>query len=128
MYEALIKGLNSDVEEEITIQVNNIVLNCFVTQWGFSDVVLNKNYKVDIGATIFDDVVIEKKDVPCGFNQIDNSFGYMLSGRFCFDTYRMDCGIIIELDKNEVDLSDYAYLDNQNIVLQVDRITVEFVD
>lgn len=127
IYDVLVKKINPNIEEEIIVQISNINLCCFVTYWR-KNVEVGKIYKANIGIEILDEIILYNQDIPKGLKQINNSFEYIISGRFCFEEYSIDCGILIDIDPMEVDLTDFAYLDNKNISLKVNRITLEFID
>ncbi|MDR2940783.1 MAG: hypothetical protein LBV08_10785 [Clostridiales bacterium] len=126
-YSVQVKGFNKNIEEEILVQIDNVRLSCFVTNWGI-DIEVNKFYDADIGVTILDDLKIyQQTDHIVGFEQINDTFAYFIYGKFDFDSRTIDAGAVIEFDQDEVDLSDYSYLDGKYISAKVDRITLAFV-
>ena len=128
IYSAMVKKTNPDIEEEILIQVAGIELTCFVTNWK-QDIEIGKKYNVNIGITVLDNLIMkEEKMIFANFRQIKDTFAYNIYGKFNFESHIIDAGLLIEFDKDEVDLFDYSYLDGKNVELSVDRISVEFVD
>lgn len=127
-YNALVKEVNPCIDEEVTIEVNNLELICFAP-FGLPDLEVSKQYKVDIGITVLDSLDMkETKECLSGFNQIDNSFAYYIRGKFDLESRTLDAGILIEFDEDEVDLHDNSYLDGKNVEIRVDRIKIEFID
>lgn len=127
-YSAMVKKINPDIEEEILIQVANIELTCFVTYWK-QGIEAGKKYNVNIGITVLDNLIMkEQKATSNNFRQIEDSFAYHIYGKFNLESRIIDAGLLIEFDKDEIDLHDYSYLDGKDVELSVDRITVDFID
>ena len=126
IYRVWVKEINPDIEEEILIQVNNIELICFVTNWNMN-VKVGQFYDADIGVTVLDSLNIEKQadQITC-FKQINGSFAYSICGKFDYNSHSIDAGIVIEFDLDEVDLFDYSYLDGKYVSIKVDRISLGF--
>ena len=67
MYNALVKGLNPHVEEEITVLIEGVVLVCFVREW-LKNVAVDKSYSVTIDSCVLDDIdMAENEDAGIGF-------------------------------------------------------------
>lgn len=125
VYNVQVKGVNSNIEEEILINIKDIELLCFVSHWG-TNIKVGNFYKVDIGVTILDDLdMIKQSEKLYKFEQINDSFAYFIYGKFDFDSHTIDAGILIEFDL--ANLYDYSYLDEKFVRVRVDRISANFI-
>lgn len=119
---AILKSVDSDIEEQVTLIINGIEVTCFV---GFCPYKLEigNEYPVEFEMSIFGDYSVNQSDFKEQLvTQIDNGFAYLLSGKL--DGNTVDCGIPFE---DEVLLTDFGYLNGKFVDFQVDRVDVEFL-
>ncbi len=119
---ALISKLSEDIEEEVTIKIDNVEFVAFANILPY-ELEIGKSYEVLVGITILDDFEIheinfESKEIM----SIDNTFKYLIRG-FVKESGIIDAGIIIE---DEI-FKEYQYLIGRYIEVEVDRINVEFL-
>ncbi|PAD34805.1 hypothetical protein [Terribacillus saccharophilus] len=120
---AKVKKLDANIEEEVTLEVNNIEFTAFAFICPYK-IELEKSYPVLIGFTILDDLLIrEYKDNKKDIERIDTGYEYYLRGLLQRDS--VDAGIVIN-DEDEY-FSEYPELIGKNVELKVDRISVEFL-
>ncbi|MEZ5477854.1 MAG: hypothetical protein R3E95_10345 [Thiolinea sp.] len=121
-YFAFVKEINQDLEEEVTICVNNIEITCFASICPYN-IQPRKEYPVSLELTVFDEYQIQEyKDKRKGLERVEDGFSYWLKGKLKNGV--IDCGIQFE---DEILLTDYVYLDGKFIKLKADRIDLEFL-
>lgn len=121
IYNAKVLGLNPDIEEEVTLEVNGIELTCFA---GMCPYELNIGQEYPVTFEMLDFELTEQESAEeTSTTRVDSTYAYKLLGRLNGGT--IDAGIKIWDDFLE---SDYAYLDGQFICLCVERLDVEFLD
>ncbi len=122
-YFALVKAIGDNVEEEVTLDLNDLKVTCFAGVCPY-EIHEGERYPVSLELIVFDDYEVKESEVEfAGLEQIGESFSYWIKGRL--EKGVIDCGIQFE---DEILLSDYGYLDGKFIQLKVDRIDVEFLD
>lgn len=122
-YTALVKRLDPQIEEEVTLEVEGIEFT------GFSFVCpyiieVGKSYPVSLGFTVLDELIIreiqgEQKELE----RIGLGYEYYIRGLLYGDT--IDGGIVFT-DEDEY-FSDYPELMDKYVEIKVDRISVEFL-
>ncbi|MFV8457240.1 hypothetical protein ACNO5M_19415 [Vibrio owensii] len=121
IYNAKVLGLNPDIEEEVTLEVNGIELTCFA---GMCPYELNIGQEYPVTFEMLDFELTEQESAEeTSTTRVDSTYAYKLLGRLNGGT--IDAGLKICDDFLE---SDYAYLDGQFICLCVERLDVEFLD
>lgn len=121
IYNAKVLGLNPDIEEEVTLEVNGIKLTCFA---GMCPYELNIGQEYPVTFEMLDFELTEQESAEeTSTTRVDSTYAYKLLGRLNGGT--IDAGLKICDDFLE---SDYAYLDGQFICLCVERLDVEFLD
>ncbi|MDK9773526.1 hypothetical protein [Vibrio sp. B181a] len=121
IYNAKVLGLNPEIEEEVTIEVNGIELTCFA---GMCPYELNIGQEYPVTFEMLDFELTEQESAEeTSTTRVDSTYAYKLLGRLNGGT--IDAGLKICDDFLE---SDYAYLDGQFICLCVERLDVEFLD
>lgn len=119
---ALIKSLDSDVEEQVNLLVDGIELTCFAGVCPYQ-IQVGKEYPVVFEMCVFDDYSVSSSDKQeILVAQIDSGFEYLIRGKL--DGNTIDCGIPFE---DDVLMSDFGYLNGQFVDFKVDRIDVEFL-
>lgn len=119
---AILKSIDSDIEEQVTLIVNGIEVTCFAGVCPY-ELEIGNEYPVEFEMNVFDDYSVNQADSQDRLvTQIDNGFAYLLSGKL--DGNTVDCGIPFE---DDVLLSDFGYLDGKFVTFQVDRVDVEFL-
>ena len=121
MNHVLIKAIDPDVEEEVTIEVDGIELVGFVSFCPY-DIKVGMSYPVSIGITVLDELEIRELESPTkGFQRIEQGFVYLIRGI-------LRPGGIIEagIEIQDELLVDYAYLYNKFVEIRVDRISLSF--
>ncbi|MCD1260540.1 hypothetical protein B5M42_017195 [Paenibacillus athensensis] len=120
-YVAVLERVSQVIEEEVLININGITFTGFSTLCPYP-VVEGKQYKVKLGLTILDDVIIKQLDQPHEkLIQIGEGFSYLIRGRVKDNTLES----IVSFEDDF--LLDFAYLNGEFIELYVDRISVEFL-
>jgi len=120
-YLVLLKKLNPLIEEEVTICTNDITLTGFSSVCPYP-VEEGKNYEVELGLTILDEIKIKKLEkLSKEVSQISDGFAYLIRGEL--DGNRLKSNILFEEDF----LFEYSHFDGEYIELYVDRISVEFL-
>tara|TARA_Y100000588_G_scaffold311505_1_gene337582 strand:+ start:688 stop:1062 length:375 start_codon:yes stop_codon:yes gene_type:complete len=121
IYNAKVLGLNPDIEEEVTLEVNGIELTCFA---GMCPYELNIGQEYPVTFEMLDFELTEQESAEeTSTTRVDSTYAYKLLGRLNGGT--IDAGLKI---CDEFLESDYAYLDGQFICLCVERLDVEFLD
>ncbi|GLR04989.1 hypothetical protein [Vibrio hyugaensis] len=121
IYNAKVLGLNPDIEEEVTLEVNGVELTCFA---GMCPYELNIGQEYPVTFEMLDFELTEQESTEeTSMTRVDSTYAYKLLGRLNGNT--IDAGLKICDDFLE---SDYAYLDGQFICLCVERLDVEFLD
>lgn len=121
MYKALIKSIDPNIEEEVTVCVNGLELLGFV---GYSPFVIEvgETYEVSIEVTILDEFNIrEIEQHEKGFQRIGMGFAYLIRG-VLLPGGIVDAGIELR-DELFVDLT---YLYNKYVEFRVDRLNLSF--
>ncbi len=119
---AFVKNIDSDIEEQVTLIVDDVEVTCFASVCPY-EIQEGQEYPVSFEMNVFDDYSVnalvknEKSLVRIG-----DGFSYLLSGELRGNT--IVCGIPFE---DEILLSDFGYLDGKYVSFQVDRIDVEFL-
>lgn len=121
-YNALVKKIDDDVEEEVTLSLNGFEVTCFAGVCPYQ-IEEGKEYPVSFELMIFDDYhVNESKEEMPSLERVGSSFSYWIIGK-------LEGGIVNSSIpfEDEILLSDYGYLDGKYIRLKIDRIDVEFL-
>lgn len=127
IYPIVVMGLNTDIEEEISFKVNDILITGFMPFGLVQDIEVGKEYLVQIDLTILDDINLKEMDSPLKeFKRIGNSFAYIIRGYFDAEEQTIDAGIKVELDSEYLD--GHWYLHSKYIEITVDRISVTFIE
>lgn len=121
-YFASVKTIGDDIEEEVTLDLDDLEVTCFASVCPY-EIHEGERYPVSLELIIFDDYEVKESETEIiGLERIEEGFSYWIKGRL--EKGVIDCGIRFE---NEILLSDFGYLDGQFIQLKVDRIDVEFL-
>ena len=121
-YEAKIISENPDIEEELKIKIKDIEILCFVEEYR-CPVEVGKEYIIDLEAVIFDDLNIEKSSTKVKeLIQQSDSFSYSIRGIFHPSNKKIDAGI--DIDLADEDISDFWFLENKFVVIDIDRFNV----
>jgi hypothetical protein len=122
-YTALVKKVDKDVEEEVTLSLCGFEVTCFAGVCPYQ-IQEGQKYLVSFELMIFDEYCVEESqdEVP-SLERIDNGFSYWITGR-------LKDGVIDSLIsfEDEILLSDYGYLNNKQIRVKTDRIDVDFLN
>lgn len=122
-YNALIKATDSNIEEEITIEINGVELTGFVDSFPYG-INIGGYYPVEIGITVLDDLELKEIDQPVKeIEQIGEGFGYFIRGEL--DGDRLNSAIIF---KDDEWFQEYSYLAGKYVEIMVDRISIEFLE
>jgi len=122
MIMAKVKKIDENIEEEVTLLIDQIEVVCFASVCPYA-IKNGGEYPVSMTLNIFCDYNLrESKDEQSSLRRIGNSFSYIVTGRICDDI--LDAGIKFV---DDVFLSDYGYLNGKMVSMQVDRIDVEFL-
>lgn len=125
-YEATIISENPDIEEELKIRVKDIELLCFVEEYR-CPVEVGEEYIIDLEVVIFEDLNIEKSSAKTKeIIQQGDSFSYCIKGIFHPSDKKIDSGI--DIDLADEDISDFWYLENQFVMLSIDRFNINVVE
>ncbi|MFP9128838.1 hypothetical protein [Niallia sp. BSM11] len=123
VYTALVKRLDPQIEEEVTIEIEGIEFTGFAFICPYK-IEVGKSYPVSIGFTILNELMIreiqgEKKEIE----RIGLGYEYYIRGLLHEDT--IEAGLIFT-DEDEY-FSDYPELMDKYIEIKVDRISIEFI-
>ena len=123
VYRALVKRLDPQIEEEVTIEIEGIEFTGFSFICPYK-IELGKSYPVSIGFTILNELMIreiqgEKKEIE----RIGLGYEYYIRGLLHGD--KIDAGLIFT-DDDEY-FSDYPELIDKFTEIKVDRISIEFL-
>ena len=123
VYTGLVKRLDPQIEEEVTIEIEGIEFTGFAFICPYK-IESGKSYPVSVGFTILDELMIreiqgEKKEIE----RIGLGYEYYIRGLLHEDT--IDAGIVFT-DEDEY-LSEHPELTDKNIEMRVDRISIEFL-
>ena len=123
VYRALVKRLDPQIEEEVTIEIEGIKFTGFAFICPYK-IELGKSYPVSIGFTILNELMIrqiqgEKKEIE----RIGLGYEYYIRGLLHED--KIDAGLIFT-DDDEY-FSDYPELIDKFTEIKVDRISIEFL-
>ena len=121
-YNALVKKIDDDVEEEVTLSLSGFEVTCFAGICPYQ-IEEGKEYPVSFELMIFDDYIVEEsQEEESSLERIGNGFSYWIIGK-------LEGGIVSSpiAFEDEILLSDFGYLDGKYIRLKADRIDVEFL-
>jgi hypothetical protein len=122
VYTALVKRLDPQIEEEVTIEIEGIEFTGFAFICPYK-IEVGKSYPVSIGFTILNELMIreiqgEKKEIE----RIGLGYEYYIRGLLHED--KIDAGIVFT-DEDEY-FSDYPEFKEKNVEMRVDRISIDF--
>ena len=121
-YIALIKHINPDIEEEVTVTINGVTLTGFANVCPYL-IKAGESYPVSIGITILYELeIVEQQGEEKRFYKDGSSFAYEISGLLT-EQGILDANILIE---DEV-FEDYEYMYGKYVKIRVDRISLEFI-
>lgn len=125
-YIAKILSSNPLIEEELSVDIEGVEISCFVEEYK-CDIEYGEKYIIDLELVILDDldmkeIITDKQSVY----QINESFSYLITGKFLVDTKQIESKIFFSLEDEEV--SDYWYLENKNVEIRVDRINISVIE
>jgi hypothetical protein len=121
---AVVKGLNPNVESEVNLNIGGILISGYIPFGVPFQLELEKEYTVEIGVTILDDLeMVEISEMKMGIEQVNNTFVHNLHGKFNAEEKTIDVGFEVKLDE---DIEDFLYLDGKYVEVKVDRIKVNF--
>lgn len=119
---ALLKKVDSIIEEEVTLKMGDIEFTGFATVCPYK-IYEGNQYQISIGLTILDELVIEEAcEDRAEIIKIGESFSYLIRGLLKKDGI-IDAGIIIEDDI----LKKFSYYEGKYVEFKVDRISIEFL-
>lgn len=122
-YCAEIKGIGP-VEEEVTLEVNGMLLNVF----GYSQQSLQvgKMYPIVLNIDWWE-TMEEVTEPRQGFEQVGRDFECYIYGKFHLENHQLDAGaVIVDFDYGTV--ADYGYLHDKFVRLYVSRLECEFLE
>ncbi|CCN48801.1 conserved hypothetical protein [Vibrio nigripulchritudo MADA3029] len=120
-YNAKVLGLNRDIEEEVTLEVNGVVLTCFAGVCPY-ELTIGQEYLVTFEMLDFD-LSEQKNSEETSLKRIGNTYAYELKGKLSGSTINT----VVEVS-DEFLQSNYGYLDGNYICLIVERLDVEFLN
>lgn len=122
-YKALVKGLDPQIEEEVTLEIEGVEFTGFAFICPYN-IELGKSYPVSIGFTILDELIIrEIKEDKRKLERIGLGYEYRISGLLKVDS--IDARIVLT-DEDEY-FTDYPELIEKFVEMRVDRISIEFL-
>ncbi|MFK4345236.1 MULTISPECIES: hypothetical protein [unclassified Paenibacillus] len=122
-YNALVKAIDSNIEEEVRVEINGIEFTGFVDCFPYL-INTGSYYPVEIGITVLDDLELKEiNESVQEIEQIGNGFGYFirgeLDGNCCLNSV-----MIFQDDW----FLEYSYLGGKYVEIMVDRISIEFLE
>jgi hypothetical protein len=124
IYQAKILYINENVEEEVMLQIGNTILTCFASVCPYV-IEVNSTYPVELSLQIFSDDCFVKEvsdDTEPSIVRLGNAFAYVITGRL--NGRSLESGRLAFED--DWFLSDFGYLDEKMVAVQVDRIDADF--
>ena len=122
-YMALVKGMDSQIEEEVTLEIEGVEFTGFALICPYK-IELGKSYPVSIGFTILDELIIRQiKEDKRKLDRIGYGYKYNISGLLKQDS--IDSRIVLT-DEDEY-FTDYPELIDKYVEMRVDRISIEFL-
>lgn len=122
-YIALIRNINKDIEEEVTVTINEVTLTGFANVCPYI-IKEGQSYPISVGITVLDEFeIVEQQGKEKQFYRDGNSFAYEISGLLT-EHGILDANILIE---DEV-FEDYRYMYGKYVKIKVDRISLEFIE
>jgi hypothetical protein len=123
-YKARLLSLSDSIEEEVTININGLIITGFSTVCPY-EIVPGHEYPVELGLVFLDgeDVSDPLAEEKYGFKRIENSYGYVLFGKVSYSS--LDIGNGIKIDDKY--FKENLYLHNHFVRVSVDRISVDFL-
>lgn len=123
VYTALVKRLDPQIEEEVTIEIDGIEFTGFSFVCPYK-IEVGKSYPVSLGFTVLDELIIreiqgEKKELE----RIGLGYEYYIRGLLHED--KIDAGLVFT--DNDEYFSDYPELMDKYTEIKVDRISIEFL-
>jgi hypothetical protein len=122
IYNAKIKRIHDNVEEEVTLLIQGLELVCFASHCPYP-IKEGATYPVSLSLEVLHsyEVTEAKVSVP-SMKRIDQTFSHVVTGKL--DGMTLDAGLVFQ---DEIFLSDFGYLDGKMISVKIDRIDAEFV-
>ncbi|MFJ7744620.1 hypothetical protein [Peribacillus sp. NPDC097295] len=122
-YTALVKRLDPQIEEEVTIEIEGIEFTGFAFICPYK-IEVGKSYPVSIGFTILNELIIreiqgEKKEIE----RIGLGYEYYIRGLLHED--KVDA--VLDFTDDDEYFSEYPELIDKYIEIKVDRISIEFL-
>ena len=125
-YEVVVDSINSLIEEEIDIIINNTKLKCFMAYETAHLPEEGKTYFCEIDCMIVDELSIKEIREPIQQIKYEKtSFSHKIYGRLDIDKGLVSSVIDIYLDMPY--LYDYAYLDDKFVEIVIDRFNIRFL-
>ena len=119
-YNVEIIGLNQDIEEEVTLEINGIKLTCFASICPY---VLNIGQKYPITFEMLDFELSEQiNSEETSLKRTGNTYAHKLKGKLCGDAINS----IIKVSDDAL-ASDYAYLDGKYVSLNIEEKQTKMV-
>ena len=120
---ALVKRLDPQIEEEVTIEIEGIEFTGFAFICPYK-IEVGKSYPVSIGFTILNELIIreiqgEKKEIE----RIGLGYEYYIRGLLHED--KVDA--VLDFTDDDEYFSEYPELIDKYIEIKVDRISIEFL-
>ena len=124
IYQAQVVALSDDIEEKVTLQINDIRLNCFAGICPYP-ISVGKNYPVQLELVMLHnyEVTASRDSSGPAFVKTGKGFAYLIHGRLNGMYLEAD-GLVFE---DEVLQADFGYLDGKTVTVKADRIDVEFL-
>ncbi len=123
MFQAKLIRLNNIIEEEVTVEINNIQIVGFASVCPYK-LDINTIYSVNIELTILDDIeLVELDNSQYALERIGDGYSYILCGQVCGNCIDVGHGIKIRDDM----FNKISYLDGHFIKIKVDRLSIEFI-
>ena len=124
IYQAQVIALSDDIEEKVTLQINDIRLNCFAGICPYP-ISVGKNYPVQLELVMLHNYEVMASPDSSGpaFIETGEGFTYLIQGRLNGRYLEAD-GLLFE---DEMLQTDFGYLDGKTVTVKADRIDVEFL-
>ena len=121
VYNAIVKKINSDIEEEITVIINDVEFVGFVNTYPYA-IEQRKMYPVSIAIIVLDEFKIKSINTSLKeFERINDGFSYKLRG-----VLRKNGVLESKIGIQDEILIDYAYWYDKFVEIEVDRIELIF--
>ncbi len=117
----IVKKISDNIEEEVTLEVNDIEVICFAGVCPY-EIKVGGEYPVIFSSMIFDDYDVKELQAETqSLEKINAGYSYIAKGKL--DGMK----VLSIIDIQDDGLLDFEYLDGKYVEFKIDRLDVEFL-